>query len=379
MKKGKYQTNIKFLEFVGGKGNLNFISNEATVQARYLSGLDLDGIVFKLTINDDSSVDFDEVDTNRTSFEQRQRLLSIIEDKTTTSYRNRNVIQEIEFESIQQVKGKNIPLYLSVDFTKPIDKLGSLIDDVDVSISDDAMNNLDTLINSWLDEEPSLIYDEVTEIHNLDIVEDDESVYVSNLEDSFTKLKKEKYDELKKNKKQKFKQLSNLKAKHLMGENEIKELESDIELLDSRIENLGIETSDNGYYFFVSERMNEEVSLDSEVEKTIRKVVSKVKSINVENFMKLFKDGEFHIKIGIKIGDEIKPIDNIKDLIMIDDEFYSLLPFEDLEFDKDYLILKTDLSWSKIVNKMVNSGFSQDPQFDEMCGSNSYQSKTINN
>jgi chaperonin cofactor prefoldin len=378
MKKGKYQTNIKFLEFVGGKGNLNFISNEATVQATYLSGLDLNGIVFKLTIYDDSSVDFDEVDTNQTSFEQRQRLLSIIEDKTTTSYRNRNVIQEIEFESIQQIKGKNIPLYLSVDFTKPIDKLGSLIDDVDVSISDDAMNNLDTLINSWLDEEPSFVYDEIQEITNNNLV-DDEPVYITNLGDSFTKLKKEKYDELKKNKDSKSKQLSNLKVKHLMTENEIKELESDIQLLDSRIENLGIETPDNGYYFFVSERMNEEVSLDSEVEKTIRKVVSKVKSINVENFMKLFKDGEFHIKIGMKIGDEIKPIDNIKDLITIDDEFYNLLPFEDLEFDKDYLILKTDLTWGKIVNKMVNSGFSQDPQFDEMCGSNSYQSKTINN
>lgn len=378
MKKGKYQTNIKFLEFVGGKGNLNFIANEATVKAKYLSGLDLDGVVFKLTVHDDSSVDFDEVDTNQTTFEQRQRLLAVIEDKTTTSYRNRNVIQEIEFESIQKVKGRNIPLYLSVDFTKPIDKLGSLIDDVDVRISDDAMNNLDALINSWLDDEPSFVYDEIQEITNNKLV-DDEPVYITNLEDSFTKLKKEKYDELKRNKESKSKQLSNLRVKHQMTENEIKELESDIELLDSRIENLGIESPDNGYYFFVSERINEEVSLDLEVEKTIRKVVSKVKSINVENFMKLFKDGEFHIKFGIKIGDEIKPLDNLKDLLTIDDKFYNLLPFEDLEFEKDYLILKTDLSWGKIVNKMVNSGFSQDPQFDEMCGSNSYQSKTINN
>jgi hypothetical protein len=60
---GKYKTKTKFIEFVGGKGHVNFISNEAIEEAKHQSGLDLDGVTLKLTICDDDTFDFDEVDT----------------------------------------------------------------------------------------------------------------------------------------------------------------------------------------------------------------------------------------------------------------------------------------------------------------------------
>ena len=82
-KKGKYQTKLKFLEFIGGKGFVNFISHEAIIEANQLSGLGMDGIKLKLTICDDSNVNIDEVETNLTTEPQRKRLLEIIEEKTS--------------------------------------------------------------------------------------------------------------------------------------------------------------------------------------------------------------------------------------------------------------------------------------------------------
>jgi len=34
-----------------------------------------------------------------------------------------------------------------------------------------------------------------------------------------------------------------------------------------------------------------------------------------------------------------------------------------------------ELNWHNLVNKMIRNGFEQDPEFDKICQSNSYQSK----
>jgi hypothetical protein len=70
---GSFKPSTKFIEFVGGKGYINFISNQATIEGKCLSGLGMDGITFKLTIYEDGTVDFDEVDTTKTTQEERER------------------------------------------------------------------------------------------------------------------------------------------------------------------------------------------------------------------------------------------------------------------------------------------------------------------
>jgi hypothetical protein len=117
-----------------------------------LSGLEMDGIKFKLTICDDMTVDLDEVDTNHTTKSQRGRLVEIIEDKTIAHYRNRSVVQELDFTSTTKVKDKYVSLYLAVENTKPIDKLTSMFEET-IEISEDALDNLNDLLNSWFEDE----------------------------------------------------------------------------------------------------------------------------------------------------------------------------------------------------------------------------------
>jgi len=48
----------------------------------------------------------------------------------------------------------------------------------------------------------------------------------------------------------------------------------------------------------------------------------------------------------------------------------------DLQIDESKLIYRGELTWSQVVNKMIKLGFEEDPEFNKMCGSNSYQSNT---
>jgi len=374
---GDYKPKTKFIEFVGGKGYLNFISNEATISAKNLSGLYYEDIILKLTIYEDGTVDFDEVETQKTTQDERKRLIDVIEDQTLGSYRNRTVVNELEFTSVEKVKDKNVPLYLAVEYQKPIEKLGSIFDDEKPELSDDAMDNLNDLLNSWFeDEEFTKEIEEVINEENNQVLEDTfmehHDININPLvEESFAKMKEEKLNELK-NKKSKteeeiFKlefQISNL------GKN-LETAKSDLNLLEERIFDIKPKEDPNGYYFNVSERLNESVILDEQTERIIRDKVSKVKSINLENFMKLFTDGEFNVSLSKKTEDGFENVDSIKDL---PEDIIEKLDFLSFDPNENKIIYIGDMSWGEIVNKMIKIGFQQNPEFDKFCGSNSYSS-----
>jgi len=385
---GDFKPKDKLIEFIGGKGNINFISNEATIEAKYLSGLDMDGIVFKLTICDEGTVNFDEVDTNHTTKEQRGRLLEIISEKTITPFRKRMVITELPFQSVKKVGDKSVRLYLSVDYQKPIEKLASLFDDeeTEVSISDEQSSKLDALMSMFDDEEPKLaqvLFESETEEelarefegeNNIEIVASEtiEPVYDSNkqMEESFAKMKQEKFDDLTKRLDNKKKELGKFTQDMKLSTKKVGDTEDEIKLLESRLESLQPEPEFTGYYFNVSERLNEKINLEPEIADLIKSKISKVKSINVEAFMKLFEDGEYHIRLGSK---SMGVLVEVTDYEKLSEDAQKALSKVGIKLSDGKLIYMGELNWGDIVNKMVKLGFSQDSEFDKQCGSNSYQ------
>ena len=232
----------------------------------------------------------------------------------------------------------------------------------------------DDLLEEGLDE---MFDDEIDEGGEYILKDDSVLQNMSNLESSFQKLKEDKLNELKKSKDSKVKEINKLRSQTEMFNNQIKTLEQDLELVESRIDDLNIEPTPNGYFFSVSERINETITLDSETETKIKNVVSKVKSINTDNFMKLFTQGQFKIKIGKKDNNDlVTPITELDKNLFSNSDFIDSFPFDNISLENDEILLSTDLIWAVIVNKMVKSGFSQDPGFDELCGSNSYKSNT---
>jgi hypothetical protein len=155
----------------------------------------------------------------------------------------------------------------------------------------------------------------------------------------------------------------------------LQDAESTLKLLEDRIQDLKPPMVNNGIYFSVSERQNEEVILDTETEELIRRTVSKVKSINTENFMNLFKEGEFHIYLSIKNDDDFTKVTELDGL---SEEVLENLSKMELVFDEGKFIYSGEFKWGDIVNKMVKMGFQQDSDFDEICFPKSEVSENVN-
>jgi len=381
---GSFKPFTKFIEFVGGKGYINFISNQATIEGKCLSGLGMDSITFKLTIYEDGTVDFDEVDTTKTTQEERERLLNVILDKTLSPYRKRTVVSELPFLSVEKVKDKNVPLYLAVEYVTPIEKLTSLFDDETIDISDDAMDNLNDLLNSWFeDEEFAKMVEEMVDEENSQVVEDVKGVIDDTImkhhdtnintlvEDSFSKMKLDKLNELKSKKTKREDEIMKYTFQISSIEKSLEEAKNDLRVIEGRIDDIQPIEPPIGYYFNVSEKQNETVILEPEIEKIIKDKVSKVKGINVEAFMKLFTSGEYHIKIAKKTDDGFSLVEDYKD---VTSDVLEKLSNLDLSIDDKKLVYMGEMSWGEIVNKMIKIGFEQSPDFDKLCGSNSYTS-----
>ena len=384
IKIGKFKTKEKLIEFIGFRGNVNFIANEATIESKYLSGLDLDNVVFKLTICDNGTVDFDEVDTNVTTEEQRQRLLDIIFEKTVVPYNKMMVIKDLPFKSVQKIKDNRIDLYLSVDIPTPILKLASIFEeDTEVEVSDEQKSKLDDLLSFFGEEETTLETPENIEgVDEIASASDEEVKSESQkaMEESFKKMKEDKVVELKKRLEHQEEEMKKFLYEKSQAENKIETAKKEISVLESRIDSLQPIPDPNGYCFFVSERMNEKVTLDEQTAKIIYNKVSKIKSINADAFMKLFEQGEFQIRLGHKVDGQIVEFTDYENLSE-DIKKYLIKNNVTLRQEKNVeqsadgssmLVYVGDLTWHDIVNKMIKGGFTQEPEFDKMCGSNSY-------
>ena len=367
-KTGEFKTSKKFLEFVGNKGQVNIHSKEATIEGKFLSGLGFDGITFKLTIFDDGTVNFDQVDGESVSKEQRSRLLEMIEDRELKPLGKKMVISDLQFWSTKELSGKKIPLFLEAEHKKPISVLASVLEGGKVEVTENQNEKINFLMSLFGDE---------SEVEVVDLGEQSnpEKVEVSDwrreAEESFRKAKEEKLNELISKRETKLKEMFSWQRDLDVAKKSIQECKSEIELLDSRIETLQPELAENGYIFFVSEVLNQKVELDPEVEKVIREKVSGVKGINLENFMKLFEGGEHQIRLSQKVDGELKEVEDYEKL---PEEIVNILKNSDLELiiSDGKLIYKGDKAWSEVVNKMIKLGFVEDPDWNKFCGSNSY-------
>lgn len=82
---GEFKPKRAFLNFVSAVNGarVRFIRDIAFVKGEKLSGT-LEGIVFKITICDEGTINFEEVDTNVTDVAQRQRLIDDIDSTDVT-------------------------------------------------------------------------------------------------------------------------------------------------------------------------------------------------------------------------------------------------------------------------------------------------------
>jgi len=368
---GEFKPKRKFLNFVSAVNGakIRFIRDVAFLKGSKLSGM-LDDVVFKITICDEGTINFEEVDTNRCDKAMIQRFITEFDETPTTGYAQKFVLSGFEFTDVDDKR-----CYLEVEEKKPIDKLKSLFDKPEVS--EKGLSILDQLFGSDEDETLSeiLFKSETDEELKRELEgESDEEIKsesLSYMEESFRKMNEGKVIELKSRIEDKQKEIVQCNREISQSEKKLKESTEQLGVLETRLETMSPGDEPNGFVFYVSEEQKNETGLD-EATKAIADKIADLMSLKKDVLFDYLTGGFYKIKIAKK--DDITNQD-----FQLDKEAYEKISTLDVTgkmtvVDGSFEYRGT-LTWHQLVSKMLRKGFEQDPDFDKLCQSNSYESK----
>jgi len=367
---GKYKPKRKFLNFVTGlKGRIRLLNNVAFIKGEQLSGM-LEGAIFKITICDEDTIDFEEVDTNMSNPEMIQRFIDDISERKVTGYVQKFIVSDLEFYDDD---AKNC--YLEVEHKKPIDMLFSMFDEEkSKKVTETGMSILDALFSSETDEELQREFEGESdeEIQSDMGSEPKESESKRMMRESFEKMNADKVDELKNRIEKTEKEISKLKMDVKQAESKITSSFDDLKVLNTRLESLQPKDSPIGYDFFVSTENKTGIEPDENLMAVVEKIAPIMK-LNTPVVIDMLTKGYYSIKIQKQNQSE-------EEQKIIDKEVYQKIMKIDLMGKVDMTSptefeYRGDMTWHQLVDKMIRMGFEQNPEFDKISGSNSYESK----
>lgn len=363
---GEFKPKRKFLNFVSvANQRVRLISDIAFIKGEKLSGMGLDGVVFKVTICDEG-INFEEVDTNRVDKAQRQRLIDDIDSMDVTGYTQKFVVCGIEFADKDARR-----CFLEVEYVKPIDKLMGIFDKPSTEISEKGMSFLDDLFG----DDTNTTEVEVTESIEPVIEMKDEkpiSHAQSMMEESFRKMNEDKVNELKQRVEDKETDIKKYKRDLTFAETKLKESAEQLGVLNTRLENMSPADEPNGYVFFITEEQKNDTGLD-DTTKGIAEKIADLMGLKKDVLFTYLTEGFYKIKIGKK-GENDKKLEFDKDIlskISSIDLVGKMTPTDTNEIE-----YRGTLNWHQLVSKMIRKGFEQDAEFNKLSGSNSYETKT---
>jgi len=377
---GEFKPKRKFLNFVSAVNGarIRFIRDIAFVKGEKLSGT-LEGIVFKITICDEGTINFEEVDTNVTDAAQRKRLIDDIDSTDVTGYAQKFVVAGIQFADVN-----GDLCYLEVEQMKPIDKLKSIFDDEETpSLSNKGMSFLDDLLSGS------------NEVETLELSENDAEIFVeaienpaepneklikaseSYLEQQFRKMNEDKINELKKRIEDAEKESARLRREISMNETKLKKQTEDLGVLETRLDSFNANDESTGYVFYVSEEQKpEEIGLTEE-NRAMADKIADIVGLKKDVLFKMLTEGHYKIRIAeksdmtaekVKVTNDI--LEKMKSLVNGDSSLEAKVTMtEPGQFE-----YRGSMTWHQIVGKMIRKGFEQEPEFDKICQSNSYDS-----
>jgi hypothetical protein len=388
---GDFKPKRKFLNFVSAVNGarIRFIRDVAFVKGEKLSGT-LEGVVFKITICDEGTINFEEVDTNVTDAAQRKRLIEEIDSLDVTGYAQKFVVSGIEFADID---GKLC--YLEVEHQKPIDKLKSLFDEEPkAELSDRGFSILDALFSSETEEELDREFEGDSD-EEIILSKEDAEVFVeaitnpaepneklkgaaeSYLEQQFRKMNEDKVNELKRRIEDSEKESERLRRDISMSESKLKKQSEDLRVLETRLDSFNANDESLGYVFYVSEEQKPEDIGLSEENRAMADKIADIVGLKKDVLFKMLTEGYYKIRIAeksdmtaekVKITSEV--LEKMKSLVNGDTSLEAKVTMT----EPGHFEYRGSMTWHQIVGKMIRKGFDQEPEFDKICQSNSYDS-----
>lgn len=370
---GEFKPKRKFISFISGVNGarVRFNRDSAFVKGEKLSGM-LEGVIFKITICDEGTINFEEVEgTELSDAAMRQRLLDDIDSMDVTGYTQKYVVANLEFTDMDGNR-----CYLEVDEAKPIDKLRMLFGSDDeetkttepVEISAKGLSILDQLFGGSDDTDETEVEETIEEeVAETPVVEVEEEDYMAK---QFRLMNEAKVNELKERIDNSQKDIKKYNMDIKNAETNLKKVTDGLGVLESRLESLTPFDDANGYVFFISEEKKNIEGL-SEDELKITNRIADLMNLKKDVLVKHLTEGFYTIKIAKKDDFEDKTIDReiYKTVIELD------VMGKTSVTDSNEFEYRGSLNWHQLVQKMLRKGFEQEPEFDKIAGSNSYESK----
>jgi len=373
---GNFKPKRKFLNFVSAVNGarIRFIRDVAFLKGEKLSGF-LENVIFKITICEEGTIKFEEQDgTNLSDENMINRLIDEIDAMEVTGYAQKFVVSGLEFADVNGDR-----CYLEVEHQKPIDKLKSIFDDEEQTneLSERGLSILDSLFSS----------DEV-ESDEIILSEKDAEVFVealvnpaepneklkeaaeSYMEKQFRKMNEEKVMELEYRIEETQKEIIRYKSDVKMAQKKMDEKSESLKVLESRLESMKPGDEPNGYVFYVSEEIKDMEGLD-ETEAKVAAKIADIMKLKIDVLTEMLTGGYYKIKIA-------KKDDITNQEFELEKEVYQKIASLDVEgklsiVDGEFQY-RGKMTWHQIVGKMIRMGFEQEPEFDKLCQSNSYDS-----
>jgi hypothetical protein len=383
---GKFKTKRNFLNFISAVNGsrIRFIRDIAFIKGEKLSGV-LEGVIFKVTICDEGTINFEEQrGSNLADDAMIKRLISDIDERDVTGYTQKFIVSGLEFNDIDG----NL-CYLEVEHQKPINKLKSLFEeDKKLEVSQKSLSLLDDLFGSsddevqeeWdedhaLSEVMNSMLDDLSEEDIKTIVEEVENTSEpvaaeSYIEQQFRKMNEAKIIELEYRIEETQKEIIRFKNDATQAQKKAEEKNESLGILETRLETMKPGDEPNGYVFFVSEEMKDMESL-SEEETKIALKISEIMKLKGDVIVKMLTEGYYKIKIAKANDITAEKVEVTKEIL----EKMSFDPMGKMRMEiPGEFEYRGKLNWHQLVSKMIRLGFTQEPEFDKLCNSNSYES-----
>lgn len=376
---GEFKPKRKFLSFVSAVSGkkIRLIRETAFIEGKKLSGM-LEKAKFKITICDEGTINFEEVEgTNISDTAMRQRLINEIDSTDVSGYAQKFIVTGLEFEDKDGYK-----CFLEVEYVKPYDKLMNLFEEEKqkeetTELSEKGLSFLDMLLSGevieTIEDETPTVEETIEEV----VVE--KPIALTYMEEQFNKMNEDKINELKERIEKTEAEIKryNSEAKHAEANAE-KSSES-LSILETRLETLVPNAPSNGYVFLVSDEQKSEIGLndsDTELVGRISELMKLKKDVLIKHLTESFYKISIAKKDNLLDEKDKKSFSNLLQSIDLfgkftNPQFRKLENYEIGEFE-----YRGKLNWHQLTTKMLKKGFEQEPEFDKIAGSNSYEVKT---
>ena len=404
---GKYQSKRGIYDFMCAFGSINFLSKTAIIDGKFFDTLNLDGVKFQMTLKDDNTFDFEEIvaegEIAKTTETDHQRFVEMFEESVISGFREKSVYSDFifyieypitdenrkklerNFGELEEGKDKMLfEAYLIVEPKKPYNNLLNFFDEDEDNENPTNMNieqiheseTLNPALRKEIPQDADLSFleddDEEVEIKEppipLPIQPKEELTGTrAQIAEEFLEAKKQKLAKLLETLDNYRNELKIAKNQQNLAFTKIRECNEEIKTLSSRIDSLGIQEPLNGYFIYVPMVLSEKTYLEESVRKTIQDKLIAMNYPNTDYFMHLFDNAIYQIHIGCNTEEGLVELEDYKNVIKYFKDFDLVSQQTKFFVEDKKLFYEGQMDHADIINKLIKLGFSENPNFNEMC------------